>query len=212
MKKSFPYPLPIHALAQFLPPADWHALAQPRSHGGETLAGNGYVALRVARGAWLDSDIPNASADFLARWGKLPWASMPPAAGDWRPLSDAEALIYRRARIEPWRNAAVAPSPVWSVNEIPVRLSWLQLVGRLPRVEVFAGAIDSTSPLWFRFSGGEGLIAADPRLGRPSFAVFPPLRHQDDGERIERRQATGGLAWGKSTSMAAWPPVDTTDA
>lgn len=211
--KSYPYPLPEYALSDFCHPATGHPLGSALRHEGEILAGNGYVALRATRGHWIHEEFPIAPADYLERFGALPWER--PLVGPWRLLSDAGPVMWRRGQIgfwhgpngqseRPWRPA---PNPIWRVGDAVVRLSLLQLVARLPRVEVYTGAQDNLEPLFFRFSGGRGMIAHDPRLSNWSYHLFAPQTDCLTGERVA--PATGPKP---SWPLPGWPPVDKSEA
>lgn len=208
-RHSFRYPLPQAALAEFVHPAPWHRFARYWRHDGEILAANGYVAIRAHRGAWLDREIPAASAEFLGRFGKLPWTHWEQVAGKrtWEKLDDESLRIWGHPRLGLWLNEKVAPSPVVCVNEVRVRLSVLQLVAMLPRAEVWAGPLDREHPLWFRFSGGRGCIARDAMLtARPIMHLFAPRHDVFDGTRLDK--ADPGRARGLDFSMKDWPPVE----
>ena len=209
--KSFPFPLPASALSDFVHPAEWHMLHHARRYGDEVLAGNGYVALRAVKGMWLPGDHAPASAEFLSRFGKLPWGRWDDLEDDWRALDSQRGRIFERAAHSVWLDEKVAPSPVWMVNEVRVRLSLLQLVARLPRAEVYTGRTDRQDPLFVRFSGGKALIAADPRLTLHSCELFPGARDIWSGERIRTRRTTfRGAAFGGE--MANWPPPDSSES
>lgn len=211
MKQSHPYPLPLHALDDFRHPAEWHLFHHSRLHAGEVLAGNGYVALRATKGAWLDSDHQPATAEYLGRFSKLPWARWGQLVDDWRPLDAHRGRIFERAQHGLWLDGRLAPSPVWAVNEIRVRLSLLQVVARLPRAEVYCGSWNADDPLWFRFSGGIGLIARDARLTMHSFEIYGPARDSWNGERL-RPQKQAAVRFRGAGSMANWPPAEPTES
>lgn len=179
MKAYFPYPINAEALEEFTHP-EQDVFSRPRRHNGEMLAANGYVALRAHKGFWNDQDYPEAGEAFLSRFNCIPWGYMDRLQPDkWRELDPVRGTIYRYHPIKLWkfdregrpsghRNA----SPVWRVGGCLVRLSALQLVAKLPRVEVYTGSTDARRPLWFRFNGGVGAIAYDRRLMFHSFELF----------------------------------------
>lgn len=206
MRHSFKYPLPETALVEFSHPVPSHQFARPARHDGEIIAANGYVVLRAHRGAWMDRDFPEASQEALERLGKLPWGQWPRIAGsaEWEPLDAQSGRIYDHAMISPFLLGKIAPSPVVCVAEVPVRLSLLQLVARLPRAEVYTGPSDREHPLWFRFSGGRGCIARDPSLkSRFSWTIFAPRYDVLHGTRIPKK--TGPTLGFKDPN---WPPPD----
>ena len=208
MRKSYPYPLPADALAEFLPPSAWHVLGRACRHEGEILAGNGYVALRAARGAWLDHEFPEAGGEFVARFGKLPWGRWPAGKDEeWRLMAERGAELATTGEVGLWLKGKLAPSPVWLVNDKRVRLSLLQLVARLPRAEVFTGRQDADDPVWVRFSGGRVALAMDKRLTMFSREIFQPYRDGWTGERVERP----GKFLGVKSHLKDWPPADFSD-
>lgn len=209
MKNPFPYPLPEYALAEFRHPAEWHDLGRVYRQHGEMLAGNCYVALRAHRGAWLEQEFDGAPGSFLARFDKLPWNRWPAGKDhEWRMLREQAAALGERGTIGLWLKGKLAPSPVWMVNEVRVRLSLLQLVARLPRAEVFTGRQDAGDPLWIRFSGGRAAIAADKRLTLHSWEIFPPCRDGWTGDRVT---APTGPKPRFTQPGVNWPPADHSD-
>jgi hypothetical protein len=207
MKNAHPYPLPIYVLEDFRHPAEWHGLHLARRHGGETLAGNGYMALRVRKGAWIDSDFPPASAEFLSRFGKLPWTEFDRLPDSWRPLDSQRGRIFDRGLLGLWLKEKIAPTPVWQVGtHARVRLSMLQRMAMLPRAEIYTGHADKSWPAFFRFSGGVGIIAHDPRLTMHSGVLFPPARDHWSGDILPERRGPR-----PSFALPNWPPADTSD-
>lgn len=211
MKESFSYPISREALEMFCHPVEATGLSRAARWEREILAANGYAAIRVQRGSWLDSEFPAASAEYLGRIGKLPWLAFPGARNGWRSLADVASSLGLRGGIGLWLNDRLAPSPVWLVGGCRVRLSLLQLVARLPRVEVYAEE-DRSCPLWFRFSGGLGAIAADPRLWEAgqgvAFSIFQPTMDVLGGGTMKR--GSGGTLRLAQPGVN-WPPVDESD-
>lgn len=209
MRNAHPYPLPAHAIDDYRHPADWHGLHHARRHGGEILAGNGYIAIRARKGAWLDEEFQPATAEFLSRFGKLPWACFEALADCWRPLDSQRGRIFERGQLGLWiesrQGIRLSPTPVWLVNRGRFRLSLIQRVAMLPRAEVFTGHADPSAPLFFRFSGGIGMIAHDRRLDSHSAELFPPARDLWSGEILPtpRRPKPSFVMPGKP-----WPPPD----
>lgn len=203
-KTPFPYPLQIGVMEHFCRPSPGHLLAMPRWHLGNVLAATGWFAIRVTRGLWMrdGSDFPPADAPFLARFNRLPWdtfGKIIPRENDWQALQDAR--LFRHGPLATWLDGRPSPSPVWRVAENHlVRLSHLQLIGRLPRCQVFTGSMDRDAPLFFRFSGGMGIIARDENLTSPSQCIFTPGRHHD-GALMARQ-----LVPAPSLSLPNWPP------
>ena len=206
--KGFGFPLPAYALDEFCHPADWSAFHKPRRVAGEVLVGNGYVALRVSKGAFLDTDYAPATAEFLSRFGKLPWlrAEKLATADGWRGLDGWHAALGHRGSMGMWLGDKLCPSPVWRVGTALVRLSVLQVVARLPRAEVFFEA-DPGKPLFVRFSGGTGIVAADPRLTLANFEIWQPRADPLTGELRHCRPSSPG----PRPPLRNWPPADMTE-
>lgn len=202
MRRTHPYPLPCYALDEFIHPAAGHVLGCARRHEGEVLAGNGYVAIRCTRGRWLAEDWPEAGAGFLERFESLAWDSVP--AGPWRALADVAMWFPRDGAGLPWSGCGLAQSPAWRVGEAVVRVALLALVARLPRSEVVAGT-DREDALHFRFSGGCGMIAHDPRLAAVAVERWVLQSDADclTGERVERSTTPK-----PSFSLPGWPPPE----
>ena len=176
MKHSFPNPMPIEALLAFCHPWDGHLLSQPRRGDGEVLAANGYIAIRAKKGWWLESDFQPAGEEYRKRFDKLPWARFERLGDHWRPLDNVRGDLFRSGKIEPWLRHRPAPTPLWLFNSrLRVRLSHLQLVAMLPRCEAFTGTDDRDDPLFFRFTGGIGIMARDAKLQQLPFSrqIFP---------------------------------------
>ena len=183
-KRGFPYPLQMGSLEAFCHVVEAHDLGRPYWHQGEAVAVSGYVAVRAARGLWVKSDFEEMPAGLVERLERLPWGVFARAIKDeaqWRVL--AEANLFRFGAIGAWLKGRPAPTRVVRVNDTHlVRLSFLQLVARLPRCEVYLGP---TEVLIFRFSGGIGMMMKDERLKEAGFSVFSPARHED-GARMVR--------------------------
>lgn len=206
-----PFPLPHHALAEFCHPSPASPFHEPRQQGRETIVANGHLALRITKGNWFDSDIPPAedAPEFLERIGKLDFAA-PFTSPHWQPLEDVAPRLFAHGSISLWLNGKRAPSPVVFVaGRFRARLAVLQLVSRLPRAEIHTGPADPSKPLWFRFSGGSGLIARDRNLDTcgPAFAIFEPERCLYTDARLERRQRFQGLEMPGNP----WPPPEPID-
>lgn len=211
-KDDFGYPLPEHALAEFCCAAAG-VLSRPMRHHGEMIAANGYVALRAHRGAWLEREHPEATPEFMARINALPWDRYQKLLDDdWRPLAEARGHLYRRGRMGVLRDgtARMAPSPVWLVGHVLVRLTLLQLIDRLPRCEVWTGNGGPGQPLWFRFTGGRGAVAADARLRESSFSIFQPVFNEWTGTFQKSRPASQPSV---RLTMPGnpWPPPEPVD-
>jgi len=210
-KKGFPFPLPRHALGEFCHPAAGSVFDRPRFHEGYTWTGNTHLALKISKGNWMDGEIESAedAPEFLKRIRKLDW-NAPFDRPEWSLLEEVAPRLFGRKAIGLWLNGKTNASPVVMVGgRFRARLSVLQLVSRLPRVEVYTGPADRSAPLWLRFSGGCGVIARASSLDNtpPAFAIFEPRRDGETGERVERpRNAFQGLE-----SVGNWPPPEPVD-
>jgi hypothetical protein len=191
IKAPFGFPHGIGTLEAFCHPSAANALAHPLPLAdGEMGAANGYLAIRIERGRWMPEDFPLLAEDAaLARFLALPWGAAPDAqSAEWRALDDVRGDIYRNAPISPWTDKhKPTPCPVWKVGGgFLARLSHLQLLARLPRIEIYAGEMSAARPLYFRFTAGRGMIAQDRRLTTHSRELFKPAYHPLHGHRIAR--------------------------
>lgn len=211
--KTHPFPLPATALEEFCHPEPDHLMAAPVRDGRDIVAANGYLALRAYKGAWLDSDYPEAGPELLARLNKLPWSKLQDAIAKpyaWTDLDRHRSTIMRQGRIGMWLRGRLNASPVWRITDHLVRLTFIQAIAALPRCEVYIGRTDRGDPLLFRFSGGTGMIATDPRL---TLASHDLIRHRTDlftGQILYPEPPIKAAAparppqWGH----ANWPPID----
>lgn len=187
-KRPFHFPLPPDALPLFTHPDPAHAFHEPFALDGEVVAANGHVAIKVYRGHFSAEDYGAANQEMEARIRPLPWHLVrlhSPGGGllhyhahDWRNLDEVRGLIYDWAPIQPFircgRKWKFAPSPGIRVGgSVIVPLSLLQLIARLPRVEVLTRELDLDAPLVFRFTGGIGVIG-NHRLMVASHGIFNP--------------------------------------
>jgi hypothetical protein len=197
LKAPFPFPLQIGSLEAFCHPVGRHELAAPHVVGegqeGAVVAGNGYLAIRVTRGLWLESDFAPASEGWRQRVAHLPWHRHAQLTGAWHPMADAWPQLFRYAPIAAWTDRGnVSGSPLVRVGEVDVvRLCHLQLIARLPRCEVHPN-VGRHEPLFFRFSGGSGIVARDhklhdPKAALPAFTIFKPARCPLDGGLLPER-------------------------
>jgi hypothetical protein len=215
LPKSIPYPVQAAHLEAFTHPAEASAWHRIRSWDGGLILGNGWLALRVHRGAFDLADYPAASAEFLSRWGKIPWTRWGTLAAStaWRATHDVAGEVFKRP-FEMWLDSTGtrAPSPTWSVASIPVPANLFQALARLPRCEVFTGAVDPTDPLWFRFSGGCGALARARAVAATgiSRSFFQPRRCSLTGDTL-RDAPTPPPAAARPAStplgrLPGWPP------
>lgn len=213
MKKGFPFPLPESALAEFCHPDERHTLARPMRAGREILAGNGYMAIRCRKGNWIDREFPEADRYFLERFDKLPWHRFAEltASDAWDALDTVRGPMSRHGALAVWNGTKTQACPIWRVRDHVVRLSFLQLVARLPRAEVFTGPASRADGMFFRFSGGVGIVANDARLTHGTFEIFQPSADVfDSGRLIERNRTARPVRL--TQPGVNWPPVDLTDA
>ncbi|MEK7951651.1 hypothetical protein [Luteolibacter soli] len=135
-----------------------------RHPSGVVMAANGCVALRVSRGPVVfDDGVAEAGAEFVERVDALPWGRLaddgmrirPPV---WRGLDGVRGELYACGVEELWKEGRMTlAKPVWVGGAMMVPLAVLQLIARLPRVELrLDGAGDF---LLIRFAGGEGMVA-----------------------------------------------------
>ncbi|MCW1926538.1 hypothetical protein OKA05_28560 [Luteolibacter arcticus] len=161
----FPYPLAAGALESFCHPrcrVFSRVVRHPES--GAVMAANGCVALRVTRGpVTYDDALPQACPHFIARVGALPWDRFGSdarriAPAPWRALEPVRGDLHALGLDDLWPNDRMTLArPVWIAESVLVPLAVLQLIARLPRVELrLDGATDF---MLLRFSGGEGIVA-----------------------------------------------------
>lgn len=218
--KTHPFPLPELALRSFCHPVPDHLFSAPYRHAGEILAGNGYIALRASKGNWMHDEFPEASPAFLARFDALPWSHYLDliASPHWTHTHDLQTALFRRTPISLWmfithpgnpKPYTPAPSPVWNVRDTKVRLSHLQAIARLPRCEIYHGPPPiASSPLFFRFSGGIGIIAHDPSLTVATGSILQPITDILTGSTTERDRSPRPVFTQPGVN---WPPVDTSE-
>jgi len=186
-KRTFGHPVPADALAYFIHPDPRHLFHLPFRHpkDGNLYAGSA-VALRLRPSRCIDpAEYPAPGEESLRRFMELPWARFPHAATQpqaWRCLDDHRGTIYadpllpvhvrttRGIQIDrATKNVRICGAPI-------VPLSVLQLLARLPRIELYTAGCTLTGPVLFRFSGGEGII---PHYGITGGARFEMLKPRD---------------------------------
>lgn len=203
----FPYPLQFGALEAFCHPDPCHVFAKPAYHDGQALAGNGYILIRVHRGLWMPSDFEEPPSGFLTRFLSAPWKTLDPESVDWRSLDEIKGSLYRYGAKGAWLKGKCAPSPVWRIGgSFLARQSHLQIIGRLPRCEILI----APGPLYFRFSGGHGILANDQKLTTASFEVFQPQYcpiHRTEIKRSKPLNWNFGTPPPPEPTLDDWPPV-----
>lgn len=212
-KAPFPFPIQFYCLELFCHPSSVSPLHAPALIDGDAYAGNGFMALRASRGLWHPTDFQPCSPEAAARLKSLPWTSQPPDGPDWQKLDDIRGNLYRYGAISLWtQKNTFTPTPVWRIadNHL-IRLSFLQLLARLPNCEIFAGDCLPTAPLYARFNGGQVIIPRDRRLTTASFSVFRSAYHVITGDKIARSKTVAPCFVPPPKPEPAiddWPPVD----
>ena len=187
-KRPFTYPLPEEALDEFTHPDPAELLHLPYLLGnGAVLAADGHVAVRVQRGFFAAEDFPAAPAEVLERIGTLPWHLIARCRerGDWLPLDDVRGDLYdgpvlprlTRGESGRWHPPHAPTVRIGGGPVVPLPL--LQLIARLPRVELLVRDLTVYDPVLFRFSGGSGCIGHHRHLTLvpADRQLFHPLTH-----------------------------------
>ncbi len=159
-KKSFGYPLPADALPYFCHPSRPGFTAPVRHPDGFIYAASGYLAIRCRRGHWLDSDFDEASPYFVERVARLPWGSFEFYAtkGQWRTLFAADLFRFGAETLWHGPRTHTDDKPVVICGAPCFPLAILQLLSRLPKIEVCVSGCTVSQPVLFRFAGGEGVL------------------------------------------------------
>jgi len=192
-KRPFGYPVPADALAYFVHPNPRHIFHIPLRHpeDGNLYAGSA-VAIRFRPSRSIDpAEFLTPDDDALSRFMDLPWYRFTPAATQpkaWRCLDDHRGTIYGDPLLpvhvrttsgiqidRVTKNVRICGAPI-------VPLSILQLLARLPRIELYTAHCTLTGPVLFRFSGGEGII---PHYGIESGARFELLKPRDTSHDLD---------------------------
>ncbi len=192
-KRPFGHPVPADALAYFIHPDPRHLFHTPFRHPEDSnLYAGSAVAIRLRPSRCIDlAEYPPPSEETLRRFTELPshrftLAATQPKA--WRCLDDHRGTIYADPLIpvhyrttdgiqidRVTKNVRICGAPI-------VPLSILQLLARLPRIELYTAHCTLTGPVLFRFSGGEGII---PHYGIESGARFEMLKPRDTSHDLE---------------------------
>lgn len=185
--RSFGYPLKLEHVLEFTRPDPTGCFAAPFKWGDGWGVANGFLALRVR--TFLDCD--RESPEAVKRVESLPWhfyeleeANRDPKS--WGKLDDRRRAIWKRGELEFWDRTAPntqrvkEPRVAIGRSCATITLPALQLIAKLPRVEVFTGPADGG--LFFRFNGGEGIAVPFPRhdRGEIAFHLFRPAMHRLD--------------------------------
>jgi hypothetical protein len=179
------HPLAAESLENFCHPRCEVFSRVVRHSSGAVMAANGCVALRVSRGPVTFHDgLSRACPHFIARVDALPWArfdgdAMRMRPPRWRGLDEVRGDLYSLGLEELWKDGRMTlAKPVWIGGAMLVPVAVLQLIARLPRVELrLDGAMDF---MLIRFAGGEGIVANRWRKTRGAeipahvFSLFTP--------------------------------------
>ena len=195
-KRGFGLPFPVDGLDYFCTARVNHprsrVFRQPYYNpaDGMVYAASGYVAVRIRKlaGAMPEEFAP-APPEFLDRVGALPWHYMEDhpeslRAKDWRMVDDSRGTIYRDGPLPLWfpgdaRKGRFHPA----LNQDTIirvcgaqllSLALLQLVARLPRVEICTSSGTLKGPILFRSSAGEAIIPFQGLEGPAKFELFKP--------------------------------------
>lgn len=212
-KAPFPFPIQFYCLECFTHPSSVSELHTPLLIEGDAYAGNGFMAIRATRGLWHPSDFPSATPEAAARFKSLSWTSQPPDSPEWRKLDEIRGDLYKYGAISLWtQKNTFTPAPTWRVAERHfIRLSFLQLLARLPNAEIFTGECLPTAPIYVRFNGGQVIIPQDRRLTTASRTIFRPAYHCLTGDRIARSNTVAPSfvpAPKPEPAIDDWPPID----
>jgi hypothetical protein len=217
-RTPFGHPLTEWDVRQFTHPDPSDSLHRVHINAaGQILAANGTVALRVENGRWLPADFTPAPPAVLDRLAKLPWEKFPVDAPpeQWRAMDEAIPALFR-FQFDPVFERKAGTPPRWKFfPSVPVRvadgpdvaLGILQLISRLPRAELHVEGLRRESPVFFRFTGGAGVIAYRRTGDMFRFSIFKPQR--DHNHRIIERRSAPKPRFPHSGPQ--WPPKDESD-
>jgi len=192
--KSWHYPIPsseVWELCDPNPASDFH---RPFStDDGFTGLSNGYFAIKLE--TFIDPDLVEESDAAQKRIQKLPWhfyelstddRILPQGKRDrenaWVNLDERVSSLRNAGKLEPWSpgdKAGFIPtlSPCMAVgsNSTLIPTAFLQLLLKLPRIQIYPRFHSYPKFLFFRFNGGTGICAGlDPEKHSPSFALWKP--------------------------------------
>lgn len=213
--KFFPYPLTPEVLDELVHPDELSELRHPVRRGSQVFTGNGYFATRIDRGAWIHEEIQPISDRAARRLDRLAWDALDSALerGDgWRDLALSMGTIRRRGIINPWREDLLAPTPTWRLAHGYIHLSMLQLIARLPRAAFYLRHTSAGSPLFFKFSGGAGIVAPIRRPMPAGFHFFKPQFDPLSGDELDLGTLKPRtVARDKNPTPRSWPPPEPID-
>lgn len=163
--KHYHYPVRVEDVREFSHPDPNDAFGDVFRWGEDWGVANGFLALRIS--SWLDCerDCPEA----VERVERLRWSFFdhPTEKADWGKLDDRRGGLWKRGEAKFWNQSQ---SGKWyrrtlrniAVGDAGVRLTWatLQLISKLPRVEIYIRNAGHRDWAFFRFNGGTGIAMA----------------------------------------------------
>lgn len=194
----FRFPVPLPDLLTFAHPDPHSPLHHPTHIKGKVYISDSTLHLCAHRGPWHPTDFthspdPQTTATHLSQ----PWEHTPdPSSAEWRALDDIRGHIYKSNyplwEPTPQGKHAYRTTPIWQIaDHWLIRLSHLQKIARLPRVEVYTGQVhEKQAPLHIRYNSGQLLLTQDlydprqpPKYNR---RLFRPNYHHETGTRTPR--------------------------
>lgn len=178
-KRGFGWPLPVAALDYFTHPVQID-FSRPMRHptDGMVYCLSAFGALRTRRFAGDPDELPAITPWALERVGRVPWDTLREHGqrrDAWRLMDDSRGTLFRDPpaplyvfRDFRWQRTEATLVRVAGAPILPLAL--LQVISRLPRVEICTIAPRVESPVFFRFNG-EGEIVI-PHLGHVEGAKF----------------------------------------
>jgi hypothetical protein len=189
MKNAFPFPLPEEALRMACHLHDWHELHEPRHRDGLVYAGNGFLAIRVRKGHWIDDELEPMQAVQAARFDSLPWGRLDALIQSGREWVELLKGFRPSANSTLWhhRSGRFNRKPAARVRRAVIPLSILEFLARFPRVEVNLDSTSEREPLYFRFAGGEGIVPPFRRPPEAEREIFKPRYDALGGHEIRKK-------------------------
>jgi hypothetical protein len=213
MKHAFPYPLPEAALEMACNLQERHELHKPRRKDGLVFAGNGFLAIRVRKGNWIDEEIEPMDDKAGARFDSLPWGRLDALLKDGRDWVEISRGFRLADPPHLWheRTGRFNRTPAYKVRKAIVPLSILGFIARFPRAEINLDHTSPRDPLFFRFSAGEGIVPPFLRPPEPVREIFKPRFDPLTGEEIHKKRPPAKIAKDKNPTVRSWPPPDLSD-
>ncbi len=183
LKRPFGWPLPAAALDYFCHPT-LPAVMTPLRHpeDGMVYCVSPFGALRIRRFHGHAEEFPTMGEEMVARLAALPWATLREQGQTkdlWRLMDDARGTLWRDPplplyRLKDFNWQATREKRVRICGGPIVPLALLQVLSRLPRMEICVADSSPQQPVFFRCNGeGEFIL---PNLGHTeaSFEMFKP--------------------------------------